>query len=478
MCSKIFGKGTLDSILGDVVGGGLGFIAGGPLGAAVGAGVGGAAGEALGGGSLLQDIQAGGAGAALAGGVSTLADSALESGLSAGTGVAAGVAGDVAGDVAGGVVPAAASEAATAAPALAAAPGLISDAAGGATIAESAPLVSTYAPAVGLSAASEAAPTADAALGLDLSASPGASFGAAATPTLASDAAGGATVVEGAPLTSTYGPVSAFDTGNALGAGAGGAPLSVGQQVSNFFSPVTDAAKSAGDFLTSPTGKLLSAGVSGVGLARNLMTPNNIPGESQLQSLATQLGQQGAALEQQGAGLVTPNAAAASQVAGQATGQAATLENYLTSGTLPPAVQTALDQATNSAITDLKASYAARGESADPNSNSELAAGIASLQQNAIISGGTLAASLYSQGVGLDQLASGIYTNLVGAGTGAAQAGVGATQTGVGAQESVVATNTAQNTAVNNSIANLSAALGGGSHAIVNGNTISIPAAA
>ena len=98
-------------------------------------------------------------------------------------------------DAASGVVPEAASEAVTAAP------GLVSDAAGGATIAESVPLASTYAPVAGLSAASEAAPTADAALGLDLSAAPGASFTGTGLPaTAASDAAGGATVAEGAPV--------------------------------------------------------------------------------------------------------------------------------------------------------------------------------------------------------------------------------------------------------------------------------------
>lgn len=437
MCSKLFGKGTGLSLIGDLVGGGLGFLAGGPLGAGLGAAVGGGLGEAAGGGSLIQDIQAAGLGGAVAGGIGLGADALAEGGLAAGLGAAdAGAAGaSAAGDVA--------------APAISAAPGVVSDAA----VSTAVPAASTYGPVAGLSAASEAAPTTEAALGVDLSAAPGASFATGAAPAGVGGAAAAADPL--AATEATFGQTAFSPTAFGLNAGEVTAAPAGG-----FFSPVTDAIKGAGDFLASPTGKLVGAGVSGLGLARNLLTAPNIQGSSQLQQLATQLGQEGASL-------VPANAGAAQSVAGQATAQAATLENYLNTGTLPPQIQASLDQATNSAIQNLKASYAAKGESADPNQNTQLAAGIASIQQNAVIQGGTLAASLYSQGVTLDQLASQIYGNLVSAGTGA-------TASAVGAQQGIVANNTATNTGLNTSIANLSSALGGGNHAIINGSTVAL----
>lgn len=222
---------------------------------------------------------------------------------------------------------------------------------------------------------------------------------------------------------------------------------------------VKGAVSGAGALLNSPTGKLLSAGASGVGLLRSLTSaanPNPIPGEAQLQQLATQLGQTGA-------NLVQTNAPAAEAVAGGALAQSQTLENYLTTGTLPAPVQDALNRATQSAITEVKARYASRGM--PPGSSAEQQ-DIASLRQNAVVNGGSLAASLYSQGVSQEQLAAQIFGGLVGQGTSAASAGAGA-------QESVVGTNTAINNGVNSAIASLASSLGGG-HAIVSGNTVQV----
>jgi hypothetical protein len=252
---------------------------------------------------------------------------------------------------------------------------------------------------------------------------------------------------------------AAVDQAEAGGALPGGEPTappfggSVGASVGNFFDNV-------GSLASSPAAKIAGVGVSGIGLVRSLLTasnPNPIPGEAQLAQLATELGQTGA-------GLIAPNATAAESVANSATGQASTLENYLTTGTLPGPAQAALDQATQSAITDMQGQYAARGE--PPGSSAELQ-DIEAIKQSAIINGGSLAATLYSQGVSQEQLASNIYTGLVGSGTSAAGAGVGA-------QESVVSTNTAINTGLNTAIGNLASALGGGSKVILTGTTATL----
>lgn len=247
-----------------------------------------------------------------------------------------------------------------------------------------------------------------------------------------------------------------------------------------------------GTALNSPAGKVLSTGVAGLGLVNSLASaqkPNPIPGMAQLQAIADSLGASGKSLNQTGqniaglgTGLIAPNTAASTGVAEHATSQASTLENYLNTGSLPPAVQASLDQATQSAITGIKAQFAARGM--PPGSSAEQQE-IAAVRQNAVIQGGTLAAQLYSQGVGLDQLAASIYQNLTGTGAGLVGTGVSAQGAGTSAQaaaagatESLVGTNTALNTGVNNAIANLASALGGGNRAIVNGNTVTLPNAA
>jgi len=212
----------------------------------------------------------------------------------------------------------------------------------------------------------------------------------------------------------------------------------LGSKASSAVSPVTDA-------INSPLGKALGVGVSGLGLAKNLMTPASVPGQQQLQQLASALGATGTAASAAG----IPGATASAQ---KATGQAATLENYLTTGTLPPAVQAQLDRATEDAVTAVKGQFAARGM--PPGSSAEVAE-INAVRQNATIQGGTLAAQLYSQGVSLDQLAANIYGQLTSAGTGA-------TSAATGALGGVVNTNIAQNNGVNAAIANLSSALAGG----------------
>ena len=137
----------------------------------------------------------------------------------------------------------------------------------------------------------------------------------------------------------------------------------------------------AGDFVGSSNGKLAGAAISGLGLAKNLMTPNSTPGLSQIQSLAN-------------------SSAAQGQI----------LQGYLTSGTLPPAIQASINAATKDGITAIKAKYAGMGVA--PGSSAETQ-DIARLQQNSVIQGATLADQLLQQGISETQLSGQLYNDLV-----------------------------------------------------------------
>lgn len=208
------------------------------------------------------------------------------------------------------------------------------------------------------------------------------------------------------------------------------------------------AVNRVGNFIEDNPLKTASVALTGAGLANSLFNSSNtasIAGLSDLASYAKALGQTGTSL-------IASGSSAASDVASNATSQAKTLENYLTTGTLPTAVQASLDRATNSAITNIKAKYASKGM--PPNSTPEMQE-IASLKQSSVIQGGSLAATLYDKGVSLDQLAGQIYTSLTSSGASATGAAISGTK-------ALVDTNVSLNNATNNAIANLSAALGGG----------------
>jgi hypothetical protein len=154
--------------------------------------------------------------------------------------------------------------------------------------------------------------------------------------------------------------------------------------------------------------KLLGLGASGIGLGYNLLKANQsnpIPGMSNVQSAANQL-----------------------------TTQGATLQNYLTTGTLPAGVQASLDQATNSAIQSVKSNFASRGIA--PGSTMEQQQ-IAAIQQNAAAQGGQLALNLLNSGVQMSDLGAQLY-------------------------QSLVSTNVALNSQTEQAISNLASALAGG----------------
>ena len=133
----------------------------------------------------------------------------------------------------------------------------------------------------------------------------------------------------------------------------------------------------AGKFLSSPTGKLLGVGVAGAGLARNLLTPNNTAGVSQITAQAQQMATNGAIYS-----------------------------NYLATGTLPAGLQSAVDQASKDAITRIKSSYASRNIA--PNSTME-AQDIARVQQNAVVAAAQMADNLLTQGVSMAGISAQLY---------------------------------------------------------------------
>ncbi len=492
------GGGALDAIEGKPILPGLaeGALVGGAVG-----GLGPAIGSATGLGTTAGDIAAGAGAGALGGAVIPGTGGPLQGALGgAASGLAAGVISDVSGAVGGDLSASGFSEGLT--PATGGTPGGPIDAgtfdSGGvaptggvtgdisASPAANAAALGAPPTAPGPGALAFTPPTPAAASAIDLTAagpglgtelSPGdaSAFTAAQANVPAGTAALGADVATpGTPSGPFVDTTTTLDP-NAQGGGVPGAtaPGAVGGNtgivdsgtwdtpakggVGNWFGKEFDK---IGTFASDHPLQAAGIGLSTLGLGRSLLTantPNPIPGQAQLAQIASELGQN--------ASLIAPNAAAATNLAGHATDQAKTLENYLNTGTLPPALQASLDRATQSAITNIKAKYAAKGMPPDSSAEQQ---DIASVEQSSVINGGSLAASLFSQGVTLDQLASQIYGQLVGAGTNAASAAAGATESGV-------ATNLALNTGVNNAISNLASALGGGSHVIVNGQTVAVP---
>jgi hypothetical protein len=167
--------------------------------------------------------------------------------------------------------------------------------------------------------------------------------------------------------------------GSALGLGGGG-------------TGATGAGGSSGGVLgglsnvvNSPLVKLGGIAASGLGLVNDITkanAPNPIPGMANVNQIAQQ-----------------------SQTQGQI------LQSYLTTGTLPPAVQASVDQATQDGITAIKSRYAGMGVA--PGSSQETQ-DIARLKQNAVVQGATLADQLTQQGISLTELSAQLYNNLVG----------------------------------------------------------------
>ena len=218
---------------------------------------------------------------------------------------------------------------------------------------------------------------------------------------------GGALTTAPENVTALNGATGFTDTGIPASTAAG--PQSVLQQIGGAANSAWHGAGSAidslGSIVASPTGKLVGAGVTGVGLVENLMrSRQTLPGMGQQGSIAAGAAQQGTLLS-----------------------------SYLTSGTLPPGVQSSINQALNSAITTIRSRHAAAGTSGSSTEQQEIAAA----QQNAVTNGVNIADQLLSAGSNLTSLSAQVY-------------------------QALVTENQALNTGVNQAVGNLAYVLGGG----------------
>lgn len=163
--------------------------------------------------------------------------------------------------------------------------------------------------------------------------------------------------------------------------------------------------------------KLLGLGASGIGLINSLAkqnpATNPVSDASQLQGLATQTGQEGAALS-----------------------------NYLLTGTLPTGLQAGVDQATKAAIQGIKAKYAANGMG--PNSTPE--------QQD------------------INSYMASVPARVAQIGQQLLQSGQSLTSLSASTLDHLLSSNTALNNQTNAAIANLARALSGGGLAPANQN--------
>jgi hypothetical protein len=306
--------------------------------------------------------------------------------------------------------------------------------------------------AAALGAQSDLVPAGSAQLGADV-VSPQATADALNVDTASTlvPPAGGATSPDSiAALNTPYAQTAFSDSGitGASGGSSGG----------GIFSKAGDAVDSAGKFLSSPTGKLLGVGLTGASLLKDLITPSSIPGLSGLTNVANTEASTGQNLINEGLAANKGPTAAATALASGAASQGAALTNYLTSGTLPPGVRTAINNATAGTIASIKARHASQGTSG----SSAEAQEIASAEQSAVTQGTSIATSLLSSGVSLENLSAQVYNSLISQNNTLLQTGASLTGTAGGTLNTLVNQNVAQNNEVNSAISNLATALGGG----------------
>jgi len=365
MCSHLFGKnsGSTEGLIGDVVGGLAGAYFGGPVGAAAGAELGGTVGGVAGGES-----------------VGTAAGNAL---------IGAGVAGlgTYAAEDFGGFTPSGGTDlfgvsGTPAAPSAVSAGGF-----GGVPVGSD-----VIAGATDTTATAGADGYIDPSTGLPVPPTPPATAplpGATALPNVTGAAPAGGTM----PLT-----VAPSGTGLSPVGGLAGSASIIQPSGS------TGTLQSIADTLGVSKSTLLPAGIAGIGLARDLLSPSTLKGESQLTGEAAQLAS-----------------------------QSQTMQNYLTTGTLPPGVQTAINNATAGAKAAIRAKYASQGLSGSSMETQELS----QVDLNAVSAGATTAIKLYDQGLQDANISQEIYRTLL-------------------------STDVAQQQQTGNAIANLAAALSGG----------------
>jgi hypothetical protein len=339
---------------------GKGALFGGITGGVTG-GVGGALGSAIG-SPIAGDAIAGAAGGAL-GGAAT-GQNVLTSGLEGGAaGLASGLIGSATGGGSSSTSPGGVTSGA--------APGVTSTSGGITSSNLSAPAA---APA-GASAASVAAPAGVSSLPTDLRSGTQAAGGFDATPSAggAGPSGGGSFGTGGAGSVASQ--IGATPSGGTTGAGGGAsAPTAANANSSGFLGNISKS-------LGISTNELVGGGISSLGLLKDFMGNQQPEGTNQLSSAAASEAKQGSVLS-----------------------------SYLTTGTLPPAVQQSVDAATRDGITAIKSRYASMGAGG----SSGEAEDIAHLQQNAVVQGASLADQLMQQGLSESNMSAELYQSIIG----------------------------------------------------------------
>jgi hypothetical protein len=167
---------------------------------------------------------------------------------------------------------------------------------------------------------------------------------------------------------------------------AGGAISQLGSSATNTVGGAAQP-KGAGDI-----GGALGKGLTSLASNPGLLLAGGLLGLDALQSQKKPLGQ-------------TPLIGAA---AGE-TAQAAQLQSYLSTGTLPPGIQTQLSSANEAAAATIRSQYASRGMSG----SSAEAQDLASLNERTVGQGSQIALSLFNTGLTEAQMANSIYAQLM-----------------------------------------------------------------
>lgn len=170
----------------------------------------------------------------------------------------------------------------------------------------------------------------------------------------------------------------------------------------------------------NPAYDVANAGGAAGGTAPNAAAPTAEKGI--LESLGlTSKNIPGAAIGAAGLGYSVLQGQKQSQYAQQMAEQAASLNaqgqqlySYLQNGNLPPGLQASLKQATDAAKSKIISNFASQGMNTDPNQNTALAAELAAVDQQALISTAQIGQQLLGAGVQEAGLSSQLYTTLAG----------------------------------------------------------------
>lgn len=175
----------------------------------------------------------------------------------------------------------------------------------------------------------------------------------------------------------------------------------------------------------NPLGALLNAGA----LAYNINQGNQIrpttdalmAKSNELKGMTPDMMAKADALREEGAAM--------RDKAGNIIDKGSAYADYLATGTLPPSIQSQVDNALAAKKASIISNYAAQGMPTDPNKNSSLRSELATLNDQKSELSGKLALQLLSGG-----------TNLIGSGTGLAGAGTGVTSAGTGLTQAAIQT--------------------------------------